>query len=136
MNITYEVIDPSFSSKCKINIKECKKIEDFKRLLAENLLLDENQFKIINLPKKLKLIKEEIVFKLEITNRCNDITFLFPNGKEHIIPNCYQMSKRNVTDYFEKFDIYYSQRYIRKYLLFLISDKEILKMNKPFLQNS
>ena len=132
MNITYEVIDPSFSSKCKINIKECKKIEDFKRLLAENLLLDENQFKIINLPKKLKLIKEEIVFKLEITNRCNDITFLFPNGKEHIIPNCYQMSKRNVTDYFEKFDIYYSQRYIRKYLLFLISDKEILKIDKPF----
>ncbi|KAK8896585.1 hypothetical protein M9Y10_014493 [Tritrichomonas musculus] len=132
MKINFEVADPKFSGNFDINIEECKVVEDFKSLFANSLHLNFNQFTITNLPSQLNLINEKYIFKLEITNRCNNITFHFPNGKKYNIPNCYQMSLSEVIAYFQNFDIYYSNQYIKNNLSILISGKEILKIDKPF----
>lgn len=132
MMMKYQVNDPFFESFFITDKKQLKTSNDLTNIFASYFHINNSQFTIVNIPKKINTITEDFIFKLTITNRCKDITFHFARGKEIIIYNCYQMKRDEVISQFQKSGIYYSYEISNKNLQFLISNQNVPNIKYPF----
>lgn len=120
------VDDPIIVKLISIDGKKCSTVEDVKNEFAILMNIEPSSVTITNFPKETQInsFKSHTEFKLSFTNRCKDISFQLPNGKQITIPNSYKMNFDDVLKHFEQKRIHFSPLCINNNLRFMISGHE------------